>query len=377
MNTARVSTPFLASFPRVSLRRMTLALAAGIGLSCAAQAGFITVPNGDFSAPANAGTVGGGVLGGSGTNVLIGSGPWTATYNGALGLLAPPVLEISSASGTGTITGLLGINVLGLVNNGGHFGQTLVNTYQSNKRYTLISHLNTGAELDLPLLATAGTGISLHAGGSLVASSTGIATHVRADAVDITTLRIALTHDTAVVAPGLAIGLQLFDRPSGLLTASLVDTAEYSAVRMAESTIPPANSTLTISGGGSQTGAVGMPYPSAMKAVVRDQDGNPIPDVLVTLTAPEEGASATLFAAGGESGRTIVTFTDSNGEITLSGTANGIAGCFKVNGEVVGIAGQVAFHLRNFSEAQIAAYMNANPGAMGTPQDSVYCNGFE
>ncbi|TDR48531.1 hypothetical protein DFR29_101151 [Tahibacter aquaticus] len=377
MNTVRVSAPFLSSFSRISLRRMTLALAAGIGFSCAAQAGFLTVPNGDFSAPANAGTVGGGVLGGSGTNVLIGSGPWTATYNGVLGLLAPPVLEISSASGTGSITGLLGINALGIVNNGGHFGQTLSNTWQSNKRYTVLAHLNTGAELDLPLLAAAGTGISLHAAGSLVASSTGIATHVRADAVDITTLRIALTHDTAVVAPGVAIGLQLFDRPSGLLTASLVDTAEYSAIRMAESTIPPAGSTLSISGGGSQSGAVGMPYPSAMKAIVRDQDGNPIPDVLVTLTAPQDGASANLFASGGESGRTIVTFTDGNGEVTLSGTANEISGCFRVNADVVGVSGQASFQLRNYSEAQIAAYMNANPGAMGTPQDSVYCNGFE
>lgn len=360
----------------VLLRRLLLALTAGAGLCCSAQAGFLVVPNGDFSAAANAGSVGGGVLGASGTNVAIGSGPWTGTYNGVLGLLAPPTLSITSVTGEASISGLLGINALGIVNNGGHFGQVLGSTWQSNKRYTLIANLRTSVDLDLPLLAAAGTGISLHDGIGLIASSTGIATHVRADAVDALTQRIALTHDTAGVAAGIAIGVQLFDRPAGLLTAGLVDTAHYSSVKLAQSTIPSAGSTLEVSGASSQTTAVGMPFPSAMRAIVRDAGGNPVPDVLVTLTAPEEGASATLHA-GGESGRTIVAFTDGSGEITLSATANAIAGCYKVTGTVVGVPGEATFRLRNFSEAQIAAYQLANPGAMGTPQDSVYCNGFE
>ena len=114
----------------------------------------------------------------------------------------------------------------------------------------------------------------------------------------------------------------------------------------------------------------------AMQAIVRDAGGNPVPDVLVTLTAPAENASATLHA-GSESGRTIVTFTDASGQITLNATANEIAGCYQVTGTVVGVPGQATFRMRNFSEAQIAAYQLANPGAMGTPQDSVYCNGFE
>lgn len=360
----------------VSLRRLLLALTAGLGLCCSAQAGFLVVPNGDFAAPANAGSVGGGVLGASGTDVPIGSGPWTGSYNGVLGLLAPPTLQISSASGEASITGLLGINALGIVNNGGHFGQVLTDTWQSNKRYTLIANLRTAVDLDLPLLAAAGTGVSLNSAGSLVASSTGIATDVRSDAVDVLTLRIALTHDTASVPAGTGIGVQLFDRPAGLLTAGLVDTANYSDVKLAQSTIPPAGSTLQVSGGGSQTTAVGMPFPSSMRAIVRDADGNPVPDVLVTLTAPAEGASATLHA-GSESGRVIVTFTDGSGEITLNATANAIAGCYQVKGTVVGVPGEASFRMRNFSEEQIAAYQLANPGAMGTPQDSVYCNGFE
>lgn len=360
----------------ISLRRLLLALTAGLGLCCSAQAGFLVVPNGDFSAPANTGSVGGGVLGASGTDVPIGSGPWTGTYNGVLGLLAPPTLVISSAAGEASISGLLGINALGIVNNGGHFGQVLAATWQANKRYTLIANLRTAVDLDLPLLAAAGTGISLNTGATLVASSTGVATNVRSDAVDALTLRIALTQDTAAAPGATGIGVQLFDRPSGLLTAGLIDTANFSDVLLAQTTIPPAGSTLEVSGASSQTTAVGMPFPGAMHAIVRDADGNPVPDVLVTLTAPPEGASATLHG-NGQSGRTIVTFTDANGEITLNATANEIAGCYKVTGDVVGIPGQAVFRLRNFSEEQIAAYQLANPGAMGTPQDSIYCNGFE
>jgi hypothetical protein len=359
-----------------SIRSVCVAMVAGFGLAGAASAGFLVVPNGDFSAPANAGSVGGGVIGASGTNVPIGTGPWTGSYNGVLGILAPPTLEISSVTKTATITGLLGVNALGIVNNAAHFGQTLVSNTQSNKRYTLIAHLNTGALLDLPLLSAAGTGISLHAGGSLLAASTtAAASQVRADAVDATTLRIQLHHDTGTVTPA-PLGLQLFDRPQGLLTAALVDTAEYSDVRMAESTIPGGNSTLTVTGGGSQGAPIGQPYPSTMTAIVRDENGNPVPDTMVTLTAPAEGASATLHA-GMESGRVIVAFTDASGQITFSSEANEIAGCFKVTGEIPGVSTVAVFHMRNYSPQQIAAHYASHPGINGLPQDSILCHGFE
>jgi hypothetical protein len=372
MHTTRVSlTPSRAATPS----RRLLALLLGLSLSGAAGAGFLNLPNGDLSAPANAGSVGGGLVGASGTDVLIGSGPWTGSYNGVLGLLAPPTLEISSVTRTATITGVLGINALGIVNNGGHFGQTLTRTWQANKRYTVISHLNVGAVLDLPLLSSAGTGISLHAGAvTLTASTTAAATHARADAADAATLRLQLTHDnlTALADP---IHIRLFDRPVGLLTASLVDEAQFSGMKVAESTIPPANSSLTVSGGGGQGAAIGQPFPNAMRAVVRDQGGNPVPDVMVTLAAPEQGASATL-TSGSESGRVIVAFTDSNGEVILGVTANEIAGCYIVSGEVLGVQTQAVFRLRNYTPEQIHASEQAT-GVLGVPQDSVYCNGFE
>ncbi|WP_257385924.1 hypothetical protein [Tahibacter caeni] len=358
------------------LRSLCVSLVAGLGFAGIANAGFLTVPNGDFSALGNAGSVGGGVIGASGTNVLIGSGPWTGTYNGVLTLLVPPTLAISPSLQTATISGLLGINAVGIVNNGGHFGQTLSNNVQSNKRYTTIVDMDASGLLDIGLISAAGVGVSLHAGAStLISSDTAAAGPLRADLLGASTVRVQMYHDTATVAAA-PLGLQLFDRPQGLLTASLVDSVSFSNVRLAETTIPSGNSTLTVSGGGSQSAPVGQPFPQSLTAIVRDQNGDPVPDTLVTLTAPAEGASATLHA-GTESGRVIVAVTDASGQITFSADANEISGCYIVTGEVPGIDSLAIFHMRNYSQAQIAAYMAAHPGVKGMPQDSIFCNGFE
>src|SRR5690606_32087606 len=100
-------------------RGTALPAATMAGASCLlggfAQAANVPVPNGDFSSSGNVGSIGGGVLGASGTDVAIGSGPWKGTYFGVLGLLAPPTLSITP--GEARIGGLLGVNVLGIVNN--------------------------------------------------------------------------------------------------------------------------------------------------------------------------------------------------------------------------------------------------------------------
>lgn len=358
------------------LRSLRIALVAGLGFAGSAGAGFLTVPNGDFSALGNAGSLGGGLVGASGTNVPVGSGPWLATYNGVLGLLAPPTLAISPSQKTATISGLLGINAVGIVNNGGNFGQTLANNLQSNKRYTMIVNMDASGLLDLGLISAAGTGFSLQAGASTVISSlTATPGPLRVDLLGSSTLRVQVYKDTATVFAD-PLSVQLFDRPQGLLTAALINSVTFSNVRLAETTIPSGNSTLTVTGGGSQSAPVSQPFPSSMTAIVRDQNGNPVPETLVTLTAPADGASATLHA-GSENGRVISTVTDANGQITFGADANEIAGCYTVTGEVPGITSLAIFHMRNYSQAQIAAYMAAHPGVAGMPQDSVFCNGFE
>ena len=59
-----------------------------------------------FISPVGGLGFGGGLVGDTGSNVTIGSGPWTATYSGVVGLLAPPTVTIGS--GRGAISGIAG-----------------------------------------------------------------------------------------------------------------------------------------------------------------------------------------------------------------------------------------------------------------------------
>lgn len=85
-----------------------------------APSAAIVIGNGDFSNAANNGTIGGVVAGGSGS-ATIGAGPWSGAYSGALGALLPPQLVIGS--GKAQVSGLLGINIGGIVNNNARFLQ--------------------------------------------------------------------------------------------------------------------------------------------------------------------------------------------------------------------------------------------------------------
>src|SRR5262245_53671635 len=156
---------------RMGIRRNRFAvpvmlLAAACGSAVAAP---VAVPNGDFSDPGNFGTIGGGAIGGSGTDVPIGAGPWTGSYAGVLGLLAPPTLTIGA--GQADIQGLAAANVLGILNNGGYFSQTLATLYVPQERYTLTADVDTGASLDLGLLSGGNVGVALRSGGVTLAST--------------------------------------------------------------------------------------------------------------------------------------------------------------------------------------------------------------
>ncbi|TDR48533.1 hypothetical protein DFR29_101153 [Tahibacter aquaticus] len=353
-----------------------LVLVLGCTATLPAAAGLLNVPNGDFSAPSDAGTVGGGVLGSSGTNVLIGAGPWMASYRGVIGLLAPPLMQIDSVTRSASISDVLGIQALSILNNGGYFSQIVPASYQPNKRYTLVTEIRQGVDLDLPVMAVSGVGSAFRAGNTVLGrSGTAAADHVRADKIDATTQRLAYSYDTGPAASG-PIGIEMYDEPQGLLHAQLQESAEFSRVKLAESTIPPANSTLTVSGGGSQSALIGTPYGAPMIATVRDGNGNPLSDVLVTLAAPADFASA-VISTDSETGTVIAGFTDANGQVRLTAVANPVAGCFKITASVLGINGTGAFNLRNYTQQQALAYKRANPDVIDAFQDSVYCNGFE
>lgn len=117
----------------------------------------VTVSNGDFSNPSNNGSIGGGVVGGSGGGP-IGSGPWAGSFNGVAALLAPPTLTIGG--GTAKISGLVGLNVGGILNNDGRFRLDTGIAWEPNRRYTLEAVVDTGSVLSTNILLGGNAGIA-------------------------------------------------------------------------------------------------------------------------------------------------------------------------------------------------------------------------
>ena len=135
-----------------------------------ARADFqIPVPNGDFSVASNDGHVGGALVGGSGT-AMIGTGPWSGTYNSAVGLLLQPRLDI--APGVATISGVSNVGVGSIVDTSAYFSQSLGLAYNKSDTYMLTADVDAGSLLGLSLL-TKGVGIALLNGGSVLASTSG------------------------------------------------------------------------------------------------------------------------------------------------------------------------------------------------------------
>lgn len=323
----------------------------------------VPVPNGDFGAVGNAGTVGGGALGGAGTDVLIGAGPWTGTYQGILGLLAPPTLTIDADAQTATISGLAGLSVVGILNNGGYFGQSLPTAYEFGRFYVLSAEVDAGALLNVGLLADRGVGTALSSNGTILASSTTAAPEL----VDLALLddssyrlRFGYLADAAAAGP---IGIRLFNQPEGLLTLNLLGSVTFRNVALEVRDIGAAAAIEVITTGDLLQAPVGEPFEGNIVALVRDEDGDGVPGHVVTFTAPTEGASAILTSPTGGTGAVVTAVTDLDGLAVIQAQANDAAGCYRVTAEGVGLPEPAVFHLRNYSD---------DPGV-----DSVYCNGFQ
>ncbi|GAA0709212.1 hypothetical protein [Dokdonella soli] len=371
---------FASDKSKTSRSRTIIALigVAGIALSVLAHAGAVAVPNGDFSVPGNAGSVGGGPIGGSGTNVGIGAslGPWTGTFNGAVALLAPPTLTIDSTARTANINGVLGVNVAGLFNNGGYFSQTLPTPYVPNKRNTVGVDINSGGSLGLGTLATTNVGIALRSGATVLGSSTTApAQLVSLAPVNGTTYHLTLIYDTGPTVSG-NVDIQLFDLPQNQLTANLMPTVTFSNVTLNVGAITDPTTQLHVSGLGSQSAQVGTPFGAPLIAKVTDMLGTPMEGVIVTVAAPPTGASAVL-TSGSSSGTSVQAVTDTSGLVTVSATANSIAGCYRVTASVGGVPSQAIFSLRNWSTAQIFRFLDAGVDMTALQQDSIYCDGFD
>lgn len=323
----------------------------------------ITIPNGDFSAPGNAGTIGGGVIGGSGTNAMIGSGPWLGTYWGILGLLAPPSLTIDAGNETATIGGLAAASLVGIVNNGGFFTQTLADNYAFGRFYIMSAEVDAGELLSLDVLGDAGVGIGLRSGVSVLASSnTSAPSLVDIALLDGTNYRLRFGYLANASAVG-PINLKLAYEPSGVASVNLLSSATFKNVGLEVRDIGAATAVEILTFGDMLQAEVGQPFTGSLVALVRDEDGDGVPGHVVTFTAPASGASAALTSPTGGTGAVVSAVTDLDGLAVVTGQANQEAGCYRVTVEGAGLADVAVFHLRNYSN---------DPGA-----DSVFCNGYQ
>jgi len=325
-----------AACPAPRYRRLLLSVGAAllVGTGGLAQALSIPVPNGDFSNTANFGTVGGGLLGGTGSGP-IGTGPWNGAWFGALGLLAPPSLTVQA--GSGSVGGLAGLNVLGLVNNGGSFQQVTSTPWQASKHYTLAADVTPSGLLDLSLLHQGNVGLALTDPSGRIASTATSGT-VTLTPLGGSAYHLQLTYDTGATVNG-NIGIHLFTEPNGLLTANLLGSVAFSNVTLSSRMINQVPTSLAAVDSSPRNGTVGAAVTPPLSIKVLDADGDGIPGVTVTFTVPSSGPSATVTPNPAT--------TDANGVAQVTTTANTIAGSYQIIANVSGVVTPVVFNMTN------------------------------
>ncbi len=309
----------------------------------------LTVPNGSFSDTGNNGSVGGGLLGGSGSNVQIGDGPWRATYWGALGLLSPPVLQIDDQRAA--IGGLAGVSALGIVNNGGYFRQTLPIAWEPNFRYVLKVDINAGAVLGLGLLNGQGIGTAMLSGTSRVSSSTS-ASLVSLNLLGGNVYELTLTHVTGSSVSG-NIGIDLFYEPNAVLSASLLGAVDFANIRLEKRLINPTPTGIVAVDADLRTATVDTEVDPPISVQVVDSLGDGVEGVAVTFTTPQTGPSATVTPNPA--------LTNAAGIAEVTTTANTIAGDYTITAQVTGIEEILQFPMHN--AAGPAASVNSLSGA--------------
>lgn len=111
-----------------------------------------------------------------------------------------------------------------------------------------------------------------------------------------------------------------------------------------------APATITVTGGGTQSTAVGTSFSTSLQVNVKDSSGKNVPNAPVTFTAPPSGASAVFGSA-----TTVTVNTNSSGNASRSVAANLTAGTYVVTGTVSGVASPANFNLSNLQPATLTA----------------------
>ncbi len=355
---ASLGTPLLSLFTKHKSGRIfaSLLTACWLGATATALATPVIVPNGDFSDTANNGSIGGGLLGDSGSG-QIANGPWFGTYAGVVGLLAPPVLSISP--GQAAISNI-GVVVLGIANSG-DFSQTLAAQFVPLKHYVLAADVAVGTSLlGISVLTNGNVGLAL------TNSSTTISSSQSSPTIDITgpsstnTYHVALGYDSSGSDSG-SIGVELFSNPTSVLAANLLSQVTFSNVILTQAPVPALPPSLIAPASGTpQAATVSTAFSAPLIVSVVDAEGDPLEGVTVTFTAPNSGASAVLSS--------IAAMTGVGGQASVTGIANNIAGQYTVVASVGGLAPTAVFDLTNSALGQppITGAASGNQGQSAT-----------
>ncbi|MEO8703250.1 MAG: Ig-like domain-containing protein, partial [Kofleriaceae bacterium] len=137
------------------------------------------------------------------------------------------------------------------------------------------------------------------------------------------------------------------------------DAAVFSLTNLAG---PPA--TIGLLAGDPQSAVVDTAFATALSVVVRDADGNGVPNAVVAFAAPAQDVTAILTSSSAAS--------DGNGIATMLARAGTVTGTYAVTATLAGAASPVAFTLTNTPGS--AATITASTGS--TPQRAAVTTDF-
>ena len=156
----------------------------------------------------------------------------------------------------------------------------------------------------------------------------------------------ALSADTATISGSQASVTATADTAAGNYTVTVSVSGVTTPANFNLTNNPGAAATITEVSGSGQSTTVAQSFANPLVALVTDTYGNPVPGVSVIFAAPTSGAAATLSSSTATTG--------TNGEASVSATANTIAGNYTVTVSVSGVTTPANFNLTN------------NPGAAAT-----------
>lgn len=161
-------------------------------------------------------------------------------------------------------------------------------------------------------------------------------------------------------ANGLATVIVTANTKAGAFVATssvngVTPIAQYNLTNVAASP-----SSVTATGGSTQSTTVATPFSNALQATVVDLYGNPVQGAIVTFALPVNGASATASS--------LTATTDVNGLASITVNANTIAGSYRANGNVNALTAQ--YRLTNLAGAATTVT------ASGSGQTAVINTGF-